>query len=680
MHTSTRLNSRIHYWILQLLVSHGGMLRLAHLDEPELLLARLWQGEAEEWLDIERASVRRQLRRELRKLEKSPTSALPVKLRRNVQTIRKLVGLSDAECSILEFAVCLSVEPALQQAANTVGKLSKRDMFTVLAAILDTDEMQVRQALSRNSLLFRCGLLSFEGTYGGYVWPVELIDRLELASFNLSEVILEGRATADELLCGAVRPAPAPILRLSDYAGIAQPLDIALRYLKEVTRTGQVGVNILLHGRPGTGKTQLARRLATAAGCQLYEVLSEDMDGDPILPRERVQGYRSAQHFFSSRKTMLLFDEIEEVFEANLHGAGSTSKSWVNQMLEGNSIPAIWITNSVACMDPAFIRRFDLVIELPLPDKEQRYKLLKKHSPAEVDSELLCRLARQENISPAIIQRAARIADSVACERLSYDAVIETLMAGTVQAQGYDWLETDASVIPPSDFDPAFIQADSDLAALPPMLKHRAEARICLYGPPGTGKTAYGRWLAEQLSMPLLIKRASDLLGKYVGESEQNIAAAFRGAAQTNSILMIDEVDSFLAERAGASRSWEVSMVNEMLTQMETFDGIFIASTNRMGGLDQAVLRRFDFKAGFGYLSQENLWNILGRSCSKLGLRRVASMRNKLPALQWLTPGDFTTVERQARFRPLVNGAELLAALEREMNFKTVAKTRRIGF
>lgn len=91
------------------------------------------------------------------------------------------------------------------------------------------------------------------------------------------------------------------------------------------------------------------------------------------------------------------------------------------------------------------------------------------------------------------------------------------------------------------------------------------------------------------MGIPLLIKRASDLMSMWVGENEQNIALAFKEAEQDGALLLIDEVDSFLQDRRGAKNSWEVTLVNEMLTQMEAFSGVFIASTNLMDGLDQAT-------------------------------------------------------------------------------------------
>ncbi|GMV68846.1 MAG: hypothetical protein AMXMBFR76_12850 [Pseudomonadota bacterium] len=204
--------------------------------------------------------------------------------------------------------------------------------------------------------------------------------------------------------------------------------------------------------------------------------------------------------------------------------------------------------------------------------------------------------------------------------------------------------------------------------------------RLCLYGPPGTGKTAYGHWLAQQMAVPLLIRRASDLMSPWVGENEKNIARAFRQAEQDGALLLIDEVDSFLADRRRAQRGWEVSLVNEMLTQMESFAGVFIASTNLMDGMDQAALRRFDLKVKFDYLRPEQGWTMLCRYCVRLHLAAPSpDLRPKMDRLERLTPGDFAVVARQHRFRPLQSPATLVAALEAECALKEGQKGS-IGF
>ena len=126
---------------------------------------------------------------------------------------------------------------------------------------------------------------------------------------------------------------------------------------------------------------------------------------------------------------------------------------------------------------------------------------------------------------------------------------------------------------------------------------------LCLEGPPGTGKSAFTRYLAERLGLEVLQKRASDLLSPWVGETEQQIAAAFAEARDAQAFLIFDEADSLLGDRRSAHRSWEVSQVNEMLTWMESHPLPFACTTNFGEHLDPATLRRFVFKVRLDYLA-----------------------------------------------------------------------------
>lgn len=160
-------------------------------------------------------------------------------------------------------------------------------------------------------------------------------------------------------------------------------------------------------------------------------------------------------------------------------------------------------------------------------------------------------------------------------------------------------------------------------------------------------------------------------MSKWVGESEKNMAQAFHQAAQDGALLLIDEVDSFLQDRRRAQSNWEVSMVNEMLTQMESFSGVFIASTNLMEGLDQAALRRFDLKVKFDFLRPEQAGELMRRYCKQLDLPQPRSeLLMGVMRLKRLTPGDFAAVLRQHRFRPIESPAALVSALEAECAVK----------
>jgi len=299
-----------------------------------------------------------------------------------------------------------------------------------------------------------------------------------------------------------------------------------------------------------------------------------------------------------------------------------------------------------------------------------------------VDSQGVPRLADLESLAPAIVPRAAPVIRSVRGDLGDVEAAkaLEILISNTLAAQGHRPIGRENPNRLPEIYDPKFVRADADLAQIASGLINSRSGRLCLYGPPGTGKTAYGRWLAEQMGVPLLVRRASDLMSKWVGENERNIARAFSQAERDGALLLIDEVDSFLQDRRGAQRGWEVSLVNEMLTQMEAFPGVFIASTNLMEGLDPAALRRFDLKIKFDFLLPESASELLGRYCVQLALAAPSQNQiSQIARLKNLTPGDFAAVMRQGRFRRIASPDSLITALEAECKVKEASKAA-IGF
>ena len=177
---------------------------------------------------------------------------------------------------------------------------------------------------------------------------------------------------------------------------------------------------------------------------------------------------------------------------------------------------------------------------------------------------------------------------------------------------------------------------------------------LCLCGPPGTGKTAFVRYIAEQMGIDILPKRASDLLNKYVGENEQNIASAFAEALQTQSFLVFDEADSLLMDRQSAQRSWEVSLVNELLSQMERHPLPFACTTNQWDIIDPAAARRFVFRAEFYFLDQPRI----NRAFELFFDHKAPS---SALALTKLTPADFANVRDRAEILGYLNDPERIA-------------------
>jgi SpoVK/Ycf46/Vps4 family AAA+-type ATPase len=214
-------------------------------------------------------------------------------------------------------------------------------------------------------------------------------------------------------------------------------------------------------------------------------------------------------------------------------------------------------------------------------------------------------------------------------------------------------------------------------------LRRKGFGTLCFYGPPGTGKTALAEHIAHELQRPLMIRQASDLVSKFVGETEQNMARMFEEAEAEQAVLLLDEADSFLRSRRLAERNYEVSEVNEMLQGMERYAGIFICTTNLFQDLDEAALRRFTFKIQFKPLTGEQRERMfVAEALDGHEERLTDEQRKRLRVMDLLAPGDFAAVKRQIdvlgeSFEP----DEFLSQLEAEHRVKPEARQRRgIGF
>ena len=172
--------------------------------------------------------------------------------------------------------------------------------------------------------------------------------------------------------------------------------------------------------------------------------------------------------------------------------------------------------------------------------------------------------------------------------------------------------------------------------------------RILFYGLSGAGKTNLAQYIADAIGKKLLCKNASDILGMFVGESEKNIAKAFEEAKKQKKILLFDEVDSFFRERSYASQGWEITQVNEFLTQIEKFEGIVICTTNFRNIMDKAMQRRFHIMVEFKALKDEGVESLLGKYFPQFDFNEEDIRR--ISRFQSATPGDFGNLSSRLRF------------------------------
>ena len=702
LHTS--VTPRVRLWMLRILVPLGGWEDALYSikcdgdfsrtsQDTDHTIRALGLGELVDSRDDIRvedfaADMRTYHREAEKEAHKSDKEADSSALRRNMRKLARLAGLSDTDCRILEFAILLHDVKPLKEATEILEELSTPEVPEVLSRILDIPLSAARASLSPKSILNRSGLLSLSEDSN------ELPHKLDLLSHAFPSQMLVPDMDPVNLLRDMVSPGVAPELAMDDYEYLASSLAVLRPYLRRAAEKRRPGVNVFLYGPPGTGKTQLARVLAAELGRDLFEVSNTDEDDDPVSGDLRLRAFRAAQSFFAKRKALILFDEAEDVFPDKRSGlldalfgggrgrATDKCKGWINRMLEENPLPTLWISNSIAGLDPAYARRFDGIIELPVPPKPVRERIIRNACGELLDSREVARVAESKALAPAVVTRATGIVDLIRDEldEGEISPAFELLINNVLEAQGHRPIKRNDPNRLPEIYDPAFINADQDLAPIVKALVRGRAGRLCLYGPPGTGKTAYGRWVAERMGVPLLVKKASDLLSMWVGQSEKNIAAAFKEAECEGAVLLIDEMDSFLQDRRSAKRSWEITQVNEMLTQIESFSGVFIASTNLMDNLDQASLRRFDLKLKFDFMRPEQAWKLLQKHCAALDITAPAKpLKLRLARLLNLTPGDFAAVVRQRMMRPTTTAEGLVEALETECALKEGVK-RHIGF
>lgn len=596
-------------------------------------------------------------------------------LQYNVKQLAQHVQLSHTESRILEFLVLLEFDAMLKVVVEYLGGLSSDKSFHALSVVLHIPIHDIKQSLKSQASLITSGLVSIrhDGIH-------DLADKFALLSEELADHLISSDMQPMRLLKNICVTTPEANLSLHDYTHIKKFYEVALSHLKNAIKHEKKGVNVLLYGQPGTGKTQLARLLAQELGVVSFDITAED-EGEPLSSTRRLQRFCMTQKFLANnKKTLLIFDEVEDIFQldeswlfSSRGRSGAKTKAWVNQILEENPCPTIWIANHIRHLDEAFVRRFDLVQEIPVPPVRQREKILRNYGVDFLDDSAYKKLAEVETLAPAVVAKAAAVVSDIQSD-LQYQSPIEAfenMVSNTLKAQRYNVILHNNATELPAVYDPQFVHTDVDLNELAQGIAQAQSARICLYGLSGTGKTAYARWLAQKMELTLLVKRASDIISCYLGETEKNLARTFTQAQTEKAILLIDEADSFMQDRRKAQRSWEVQHVNEMLTQMEAFNGIFIASTNLMDDIDQAALRRFDIKIQFHPLQYKAACDLLQRYCEHLSIGKPNSQQlAQLKPLIQLTLGDFATVIRQSRFKPIKGVAQFIQALQAECAVK----------
>ncbi|HEX4872391.1 MAG TPA: AAA family ATPase [Nevskiaceae bacterium] len=597
--------------------------------------------------------------------------AAPSSLEANLGKVAELLQLTAGERLLMGALVRARVSALFEDLFEVLEldeiRAGDSGVISTLATLIGLPRGELLEALSPRGKLLASGLFTVD--YRSDCQPQPALTRFLQAQPG---VVPDVRAA----LLGEPL---APQLDWEDYDHLRADRDLAASLVAQAASAQERGIHILLYGPPGTGKTEFCKTLAQRLSLKLYAVGQADDRGQEPSRDERVGAYRLSQKLLENQPdALLLFDEAEDLLrgdaDPDLIGEhrGYGSRVFMHKLFEESRVPTLWTVNDPGALGPSVLRRMTYAIEMKVPParvRERVWQRLLARERVEIAAEEIRRLAEDFDAPPAIAAGAVR---SARLTRGGFDDIRRAVSSIAKVMRG--------SELPPRPqgavrYDPALINADLDLEKLAGRLRGLASPAfsLCLYGPPGTGKSAYVRWLAQELGLEVIQKRASDLLSKWVGENERNIANAFAEAREAGAFLVFDEADSLLGDRRQAHQGWEISQVNEMLTWMESHELPFACITNLMTHLDEAALRRFSFKLRFGFLTPDQR-ELAFRHF--FGVAAPAGVRE----LDALTPGDYAVVHKRARLLGcLDDSAELRRLLEAEMAVKPHQR-REIGF
>src|SRR3954449_898881 len=424
---------------------------------------------------------------------------------------------------------------------------------------------------------------------------------------------------------------------------LREMVELPLRHPELFQRLGvDPPKGVLLHGPPGTGKTLLARAVANESAARFFAIAGPEIMGSAYGESER----RLREIFEQAAQaapSIIFIDEIDSIAPKRGQVTGEAEKRLVAQLLtlldgmepRQNTV-VIAATNRPEALDEALRRpgRFDREIIVGVPDQPGRREILGIHTrgmPLGPDVDLDDLARRTYGFVGADIAALTREAALEAVRRIMprlnlAEATIPTEILDALSVEERDF-ENALKRVQPSAMREVMVEAPTvrwdDVGGLDAArdrlqegvelpLKHpdafrrlgiRPAKGFLLYGPPGTGKTLLAKAAAREAEANFIATKSSDLLSKWYGESEQQIARLFSRARQVApTIIFIDELDSLVPARGGGLGEPQVTerVVNTILAEMDGLEElgsvVVIGATNRPNLVDPALLRpgRFD--------------------------------------------------------------------------------------
>lgn len=567
---------------------------------------------------------------------------------------------------------------------DILDDLEYNDFLRFMSVITEIDYKEIKTILSKNGSLYKSGIIS-DITHSSRNF-VEFETRIAQYLSGIGEISLTERFIKKD----RKKVLPVKYFELPD-----ETFETIDRLL-----TDEKPCNILLAGIAGTGKTEFARSAARATGKPVFTLNVGGSERNRTMSLKHDEenavyvSFRAAEELVKTSGGILIADEMDVMLN-------HAEKGWLNLFLDSSTAKIIWISNDLRWVEESTMRRFHYVSYFDKLSSKERIKIwenvlssspLKRH----IKKPDIKRLAKEHTVNAGGIAHALstleRLADVKDYSREDILSRLDHLLESHRQQinKEFNSRKTSLNSIDRS-YDLSVLNTTEDTGEIISSVKEfgkglltgtvkEGNINLLFSGLPGTGKTEFVKHISNVCGLELLVKRYSDLVSPYVGETEKNIARAFKEAEAEKAILFIDEADSLFTSRETATRSWETSRTNELLAWMENFMGILICATNHTPEVDTAAMRRFHWKVNFKPMKSEQRLSLYKSffDFAEKPLSKTLAVRIK--NIEGLTPGDMKTVRERVKFKKDISHADIVSALEAEQAYKKGEAVEKIGF
>ena len=495
-------------------------------------------------------------------------------------------------------------------------------------------------------------------------------------------------------------------------------VELPLRHPELFTRLGiEPHSGVLLYGPPGCGKTLLAKVLASESDANMFSI-----NGPEIMNKYYGETEAKLRDIFKEAKenspSIIFIDEIDAIAPKREEAYGDVEKRVVAQLLalmdgltdRGNVI-VLGATNRPDSVDPALRRpgRFDREMEISVPNADGRLEVMEIHTrgmPIAKDVNLKILSSELNGYTGADMKSLCREAAMRSIRRYLPEIDLETEKIPTKVLQSMEVKLTDfydamREVVPTAmrefyverskvywddvgglDYAKKILEENLIIAMINPekfsKMGIKPPKGALLYGPPGCGKTLLARALATESSGNMILVRGSEILSKWVGESEKAIREIFRKAKSSSPcVIIFDELDSLAKFKSGEEGGIGETVLSQLLTEME--DGsasrvVVIGISNRPDIIDGSVLRtgRLDLRIFIQPPDERGRFDIIKILTDSMPLSSDVNLKEIAVATQNYSGADLAALCREAAVKAMQNNVSKISSADFAAGLKQI--------